>query len=138
MILVAAKNVNAGEWCLARCGRSGGLEADVVSLGTHRLARGKGVSPRLWGALLKAIKGDPNPNIKTGKLTLCVSGGPCLNNDASRALYEKWGFCGPALADKHDSICGWSLEFVNGQPRPAASLEIARRGRGSVDVRRTG
>lgn len=116
VILVAAKNFNNGEWCSTH----GGLRADVVSLGTHRLVRRKGVSPQLWGALLKAIECDPNPNIKAGKLTLFVTGGPCLNNDASRTLYERWGFCGPAVAEESDSICGWSLEFVNGRPSPRA------------------
>ena len=55
---------------------------------------------------------------KTGRFTLKVQGGPCLNNARSRKLYREWGFDGVNEAARGDSIQGWYATFTDGAPPP--------------------
>ena len=110
VLLVAA---NKKDW---KGNARDGQSADVVALAVHQHFQGNYVPNDLWKELLIAVREDDDT--KTGKFTLNVQGGPCLNNERSRKLYREWGFRGVSEAARGDSIQGWSATFTDGVPPP--------------------
>lgn len=110
VLLVAASEE---EWSIrrARSGRS----ANLVTLAVHDAFLGNYVHDALWQSLKETIK--TSEDTSTGTFTLSVQGGPCLNNQKTRAIYARWGFGGVYTDFVNTAINGWSLAFTDGVPR---------------------
>lgn len=93
-LLVAA---NARDWAgSARHGRT----FTVYALAVHDDLRRSGAARAMWATL------EEQHWMRSGKVTLIVEGGPCLNNPASRTFYESLGFA-PSCDNKagRDNLC---------------------------------
>ena len=108
-ILVSASNREWGTET-TRALRIGNL----VTLAVHQFYTGNYVHEALWQRLLQAIKRSGDTN--SGRFSLRVQGGPCLNNDQTRSIYTTWGFSGVHTDSKGTTISGWSLTFTDGVP----------------------
>ena len=85
-----------------------------ITLAVHQFYTGNYVHEALWGRLLRAIKQSSETN--RGMFSLHVQGGPCLNNDQTRAIYTAWGFLGVHNDFRWTTINGWVLTFTDGVP----------------------
>ena len=82
----------------------------VRVLAVHDGMLRKGVARALWTELERLIQ---NERVET--LTLIVEGGPCLNNQASRAFYRRLGFKQPCDNQMGRDSLSVSLQYVKGR-----------------------
>ena len=91
-----------------------GRPTQVLTLGVHHLFEGNYIPDAMWGAMLDAIQNHPEAGQR--RFSLHVTAGSCLNNDAARRLYRRWGFQGVGDDARGDGPMGWHLNFVDGEP----------------------
>ena len=91
-----------------------GRPAQVLTLGVHHKFEGNYIPGAMWDEMLDAIQNHPEAGKR--RFSLHVTAGSCLNNDAARRLYKRWGFQGVGDDARGDGPMGWHLNFVDGEP----------------------